>query len=1369
MKRDDVGIICVRTLLLNALLSLAAVAADPTAAAGVARIELPPCGRVALAMPFDAATSGCPSTVTLLGWDGPGQCYADRDGTWTPRAGEGFFALNRGTATVQAAWAGRLPDDAREMPFWTQLTLAGQPAPAGASSNGWRHPIGGTVTSLVPGVGYWHSAASNGTWRLPGPNGRSQLDLAVLPPCAADDPVVVRVAGAPGDSIRLHAQDVLADANGVGAVEPWTQVSAGILGEDGTWMFEDRAAPIGTDGATAVRLYAAEKSVADAVVSPGSGAMRTTCVTGSFSRVRIRTSIDGVAPAKGRLALYVHADPLLSGAPALSLTKALPARWPTDWTSSDRRLAGLPVRTWWIVHLDANANGLIDADEAAAFATLSGVSGGEAQLEATLSLAFPFRNGTTATAVEDPMTASAQRTAASDPPPGGGGSCFWSAVGDYDGDGYDNKGMVRKSDYVWSIWTTNGTIATNAYGYGGCLPVSGDYDGDSKMDKAVVSTNTWSWHLLRSSAGNTVLTFGFGGCKPVPADYDGDGTTDVAVIDSAFTWYIMRSRDGFMTYAFGYNGCVPVPADYDGDGKADIAVLDKTSYNWFLMRSRDGFKTESFGYSNTEPRPGDYDGDGKADLCIAHKTSGLWHFRLSSCAAGTDATRTHPYFGIAAPGRFDSRDRLSPRVLLENCPYSASWLGTLAPLFDYDNDGLEDSFEIRVIKAGLAATIQQVGPNDDPDGDGMINAEEEAYPGCDPGKRDTDGDGLTDREEVLRYHTDPAVADTDGDGIVDSADSPNCGRAVATFAIEQDSLPNTIYVKDAQFSNTKVYGYLSSMTSCSEQQFQSGLGTADQTYEADASHHENSAETYVTAWRTGPNTIRLHVDTHMDSNGGTKERVGRIRFNRARVETASSVYHEGEGTVPHIDTSAGTVSWRVQPDAAGNGGYADYEIGYTYMYEFEQAKYFSRDTFYVPWQNSGSTNLSGPRFRLSCAPTVGLTWSVSGLAGVTIDPYTGILSFGANTQPGTATVQVSGYVNGSQWIDSMKLVLLRVGMTAYRPTTEGPAYNNPFQRREIPEAQEETPGAGIRVNGDDDNVNSTPDRNDTTVNNENDLIEVVLDAAPTAPASGFKYVLKRSSSNIKVWNSQTKGTAWLDANDETNLTFSTTPMTVWVENPNGGAADLELQAKTDSGTVVCSDKVHFYPFTSVVIVFGGEFQDTVTDPPPAGAMIYSVATRLFQDGYDAHMYEEPDGDDPVNTEDTVFDEIVSAVNARQVTAVAVLGYSHGGGSTWRVADRLNTRQPPIGLQFSAYVDAVTQDAITQETRRPPGSAYHANYYQEGSVADGGLDGGPIDNPPGANHQVNLDDPTATETHTTIDDEPAVLDDIVQRLSGQVNR
>ncbi|MDI6774691.1 MAG: hypothetical protein QME60_04750, partial [Verrucomicrobiota bacterium] len=327
-------------------------------------------------------------------------------------------------------------------------------------------------------------------------------------------------------------------------------------------------------------------------------------------------------------------------------------------------------------------------------------------------------------------------------------------------------------------------------------------------------------------------------------------------------------------------------------------------------------------------------------------------------------------------------------------------------------------------------------------------------------------------------------------------------------------------------------------------------------------------------------------------------------------------------------------------------------------------------------------------------------------------------------------------------------------------------YNNPFQRREIPEAQEETPGAGIRVNGDDDNVNSTPDRNDTAVNNENDLIEVVLDAAPPAPSSGFKYVLKRSASNIKVWNSQTKGTAWLDANDETNLTFSTTPMTVWVENPNGGDADLELVARSGS-TDVCSDKIHFCDFTTVVIALGG-LNQVPADPADANNGIFQLAIDLYEDGYDAHMYNE--NAVTLDGQGVPCEEVVSAIRNRGVTRVVIYGYSRGGGATFDMADELNDNSAAIGhftLSLTAYIDAVTSLSAAQENRRPTDSALHINYFQEGVLwplndpfYDNGLDGGPIDNPaPGDPPEVNVDAAGQTITHYVIDEHPPALNAI----------
>ncbi len=79
---------------------------------------------------------------------------------------------------------------------------------------------------------------------------------------------------------------------------------------------------------------------------------------------------------------------------------------------------------------------------------------------------------------------------------------------------------------------------------------------------------------------------------------------------------------------------------------------------------------------------------------------------------------------------------------------------------DADGDGLPDAWEQLYFKS-LSAN-----PNDDPDGDGLTNAEEFAA-GTDPTKPDTDGDGLSDKDEVKVYKTNPNKADTDGDGLSD--------------------------------------------------------------------------------------------------------------------------------------------------------------------------------------------------------------------------------------------------------------------------------------------------------------------------------------------------------------------------------------------------------------------------------------------------------------------------------------------------------------------------------------------------------------------------------------------------------------------------
>ncbi|MFC5702996.1 Ig-like domain-containing protein [Cohnella faecalis] len=63
----------------------------------------------------------------------------------------------------------------------------------------------------------------------------------------------------------------------------------------------------------------------------------------------------------------------------------------------------------------------------------------------------------------------------------------------------------------------------------------------------------------------------------------------------------------------------------------------------------------------------------------------------------------------------------------------------------------------------------QLDPNEDTDGDVLMNSEEIAL-GTSPWSKDTDHDGLSDSREV-QLHTNPCAKDTDGDGVYDGAEA----------------------------------------------------------------------------------------------------------------------------------------------------------------------------------------------------------------------------------------------------------------------------------------------------------------------------------------------------------------------------------------------------------------------------------------------------------------------------------------------------------------------------------------------------------------------------------------------------------------------
>ena len=363
-------------------------------------------------------------------------------------------------------------------------------------------------------------------------------------------------------------------------------------------------------------------------------------------------------------------------------------------------------------------------------------------------------------------------------------------------------------------------------------------------------------------------------------------------------------------------------------------------------------------------------------------------------------------------------------------------------------------------------------------------------------------------------------------------------------------------------------------------------------------------------------------------------------------------------------------------------------------------------------------------------------------------------------------------------------VVVGLGLTAYRPM-HGSGFYSPFRQTAVAEKDEESTelGPGIRMNGDDDNGVGGPDRDeDGWVGLENDLIEVRIDRL-----SGMgNFVLERSSTSIKLWESSAKGVE-IDFPDDgmqsEPVGFVDDWASVFVEwvSPNHGSADLKLINVANNNDV--NDTLTFHTFRSVVVVFGGHGQspfDTDGDgsigdlagDAPNREGIFDVAQDLYQSGYDVHAYDEDELDDDA-IESAPYLEAVSAVMNRSVAEVAILGYSQGGGATYLVAALLDSNRANIGnfaIPFTAYIDGVDQDSASPETRRPP-SDYHYNIYQSLGIDFHGdsVEGAEFDD------DVDVDEPGEDFfweeglTHSLIDDQTEIQEHLKSRFEPRVDR
>jgi len=366
------------------------------------------------------------------------------------------------------------------------------------------------------------------------------------------------------------------------------------------------------------------------------------------------------------------------------------------------------------------------------------------------------------------------------------------------------------------------------------------------------------------------------------------------------------------------------------------------------------------------------------------------------------------------------------------------------------------------------------------------------------------------------------------------------------------------------------------------------------------------------------------------------------------------------------------------------------------------------------------------------------------------------------TRTGTPTLTMTQTPTRTPTPTATVAATFNVDLTAYRPMSE--AYGAPFQRLAVAAAVEDSPGAGIRINGDDDDSDLTADIHDPSVGNENDLVELVVTVDPPTAPSGYEYVLARSTSALRVWQTATKGTAILDVNDDAVIVPPGGTVSVWVEAAAATTGQIELRARRIAdGSIEASDQVMFFTFTSVVIALGGENQ-VPSDPVDSNHGVFNIAKNLYGLGYDVHMYDE----DNVSSSGAgaAYNEVVSAVQNRGISVVSIFGYSHGGGSTYDLTSRLNTNRASIGtftIPYTAYIDGIRNSSdidLNPENRLPPTTQYHVNYYQQNDALIRGT------SVPGADVDVNVG---TGINHSAIDDLPVVRSGVQDPLVLRVTR
>lgn len=179
-------------------------------------------------------------------------------------------------------------------------------------------------------------------------------------------------------------------------------------------------------------------------------------------------------------------------------------------------------------------------------------------------------------------------------------------VGDWDGDGYDQIGMMAPNPpYGYSCYSLDTDNDNKTFGDGrdrslcfgttNDLPFTGDWDGDGKDELGTFRPAT-ARMLLHDLWGQTlrVTVFGQPGDLPVAGDWNGDGVDEVGVLRPGNGRFILDANGngvqdaGDPVHQFGQQGDVPIAGDWDDDGVDEIGVFRPGNQRFYLDANGNG-------------------------------------------------------------------------------------------------------------------------------------------------------------------------------------------------------------------------------------------------------------------------------------------------------------------------------------------------------------------------------------------------------------------------------------------------------------------------------------------------------------------------------------------------------------------------------------------------------------------------------------------------------------------------------------------------------------------------------------------------------------------------------------------------------------